>query len=193
VQTGLSRQAAACYDPAVGREIQRAGFWRRGLATLLDVLFLLILILLVEAVVSSINMRPTGDPNAVVEINIVIGGALIFVVAILYTFSEGVVGASLGKLCTGLKIANPDGTAASKWTLHLRWMTKWSFLLLGLLAVLVGQALIRPLANLMQLIVFIGCFPAADGSKLAWHDQWAHTAVFRRRLLFPGGEISRAS
>ena len=89
--------------------------------------------------------------------------------------------ASLGKIALGIEIANIDGSEAGAATLINRWTCKWSFLLVAVLFDAFQNLLLGWLANLLFLIVLIGCLAAAGEEKLAWHDRWAKTAVYRTK------------
>jgi uncharacterized RDD family membrane protein YckC len=104
----------------------------------------------------------------------------------LYTVTEAIWGASPGKLVLGLRIARSDGEAADPWTLLLRWMTKYGlWLLLNLIWVWTDNSGFRLFAGLIPGIVALGCLRAASEDRIAWHDQWAGTAVFRKKDVLP--------
>jgi uncharacterized RDD family membrane protein YckC len=156
----------------------RVGFWRRSLALLLDLLFLEILLVVAQAAMSYLGFdRRLRTRDALIVSILQYGLTLAY-----FSFEFGAA-ASVGKMLIGLEIANIDATEPSTAALVNRWTTKWSFLLLGLIAAFVNNALLAWLANLMWLIVVIGCFAALGESRLTWHDRWSKTAVFRAREL----------
>lgn len=52
-------------------------------------------------------------------------------------------------------------------------------MILGIAAVMVAPGLLTILGSLVNLILAIGLLKAADEDRLAWHDQWSGTGVFR--------------
>lgn len=158
--------------------MNRVGFWRRVLAAAIDAALFVpvaLLVLMIE-----------GRFQIWVEFGR--AGVLLYqlttpVLLLVFSSFEFGMAASAGKLLTGLEIRNIDGSEASAATLVLRWTTKWSFVLVAIVAILLNQYLLAWLANLLSLLVFIGCFAAAGESRLTWHDRWAKTAVYRVRDL----------
>jgi uncharacterized RDD family membrane protein YckC len=91
-----------------------------------------------------------------------------------YTSTEVWLGRSPGKMLLGLVIAYPDGQPADRWTLLLRWSTKYSAYLVGFIASLAFQpTALSALAGFMNGIILVGCLQALDEDKRTWHDQWA--------------------
>ena len=72
---------------------------------------------------------------------------------------------------------------ADRWRLILRWSAKQFWLFAMLLFILTSVPLFYVLSGFMSLIVIIECLFASNDDKLAWHDQWAGTAVYRRARL----------
>ena len=103
--------------------------------------------------------------------------AVIYAVWLAYTSMETWLAATPGKMVLRLRVSNLDCTPADFWRLFLRWSTKWSWLVLSLLFLLIEWPPLYVLSGFISLIVVIGCFFAANDDRLAWHDQWAHTAV----------------
>ena len=68
---------------------------------------------------------------------------------------------------------------AERWSLILRWSAKQFWLFAMLLFILTSVPLFYVLSGFMSLIVIIGCLFASNDDKLAWHDQWARTGVYR--------------
>lgn len=111
-----------------------------------------------------------------------IGGMILAlpVVMFLYFLLEAFVGASLGKMILGLKIANADGTKAKPSTLLTRYVIKQSGPILTLLALLLSLSFLKTLGNIASLGVFIGCFVVLAEKKQAFQDMIAKTAVFKK-------------
>jgi uncharacterized RDD family membrane protein YckC len=161
------------------------GFWLRALATLIDAVLVLIL-----SIVAVVGLDEFVRPRLTFQNINVVGDYVAIAVILNYTAMDVVFHGTLGKFFVGLKIANSDGSAPSAWTLANRWTYKWTFLLLALLSMLLGQVLLASLANLWMFLILLGCLGAMGEAKLTWHDRWAKTAVFHRRDLHP--EKSRA-
>jgi uncharacterized RDD family membrane protein YckC len=106
--------------------------------------------------------------------------AILYAALLAYSTLEIWTGATPGKMLLRLRISDQDCAPAMFWPRVLRWSTKWMGFILTLLFVLSDFALLYWLAGLMNLIIFIGCLHAANDDRLAWHDQWAHTAVCYR-------------
>jgi len=159
--------------------MRRSGFWRRPAAFLLDSIFVALIFL---ALGFGRRYLARHQQIEFTDNQYYVAG---YVVLLIYFSWEFGTAASLGKFITGLEIAGADGSEASTAVLLNRWTAKWSFLIVGLVAVLLQQALLSWLAGLLELVVFIGCFAVLGESKLAWHDRWARTAVFRARDLRP--------
>jgi uncharacterized RDD family membrane protein YckC len=102
---------------------------------------------------------------------------------IAYTSMEFFLAATPGKLILRQRIAGADARAAGRWRLFLRWSTKQMPLLCEFLFIFTGGTVFYYVGGLEWILVLIGCLFAANDEKLAWHDQWAGTAVIRRRSL----------
>jgi uncharacterized RDD family membrane protein YckC len=84
-------------------------------------------------------------------------------------------------MVVGVRIGRAAGGRAGRWTLALRWSAKYFALFLALVHAVTGDVLSQFLASWMNTVVIVGCLQALDESKRAWHDEWAGTAVLRRR------------
>lgn len=146
--------------------MKRVGFWLRSVALIID---------LAVVVICWVGGIVILDPKSDQAISI-------FLVSVFLALSvlDVILAATLGKLILRLYIAKSDGTPADRWTLLLRWST----LQLPAVSFLLYEITLAPgfnyLGGLSALLVFIGCFHAANDSKRAWHDQTSNTAVFRR-------------
>jgi uncharacterized RDD family membrane protein YckC len=113
-----------------------------------------------------------------------IGAAIaIAVVGVIYNLVEGFTGWTLGKLLLGIQVGNQDGTRASMGQLLGRYALKNCHSILSILAVLTGVHLLSTLGSLGGLAIFIGCFFVLAGSRQAFHDMIAKTAVYKRSQL----------
>ena len=154
----------------------RAGFWIRVLATMIDIVAMLILATSISAAIETLL---AGTTYSIAE-----GGydAISTVMWLGYTSFEIWTAATPGKLLCRLRISQPDCSPADFWQRVLRWSTKWLGLILLLLFSLSDLTPLYWLAGVMNTVVFIGCLHAANEDRLSWHDQWAHTTVcFRPR------------
>ena len=160
----------------------RAGFWIRTAATAIDVVVMLLIglgaVIGVEALLAATSYELTENGLA----------AIIYALWLAYTSMETWLAATPGKLVLRLRVSNADCTPADFWRLFLRSSTKWSWLVLSFLFLLIEWPPLYALAGFISLIVFIGCFFAANDDRLAWHDQWAHTAVCHVPRRYPAFE-----
>ncbi len=156
----------------------RAGFWIRTLALLLDTLFILPLAGLLFAIYYWGEQR--GYSEAALErwTNL-----LITPLALAYWSMEIFKAASPGTMILKLRITNGDGTDALRSRLTMRWLTKNSPLLWSFFASLLKIPALELVSSINNLLVFISCLMVLRESKLAWHDEWAGTAVFRPARL----------
>lgn len=99
---------------------------------------------------------------------------------LIYFSTEIFLGASVGKLILGLKIANAEGGNASVGALVGRYLLKHVSKVCGVLS-LVGLAMLFNLfGSLFGFVIFIGCFFAAGDRHQALHDMTCHTIVVRK-------------
>jgi RDD family protein len=163
--------------------LERAGFWRRAVAAGLDLLvggFSVVVGSLLAVGILSV----AGTSDAVSER---LGGIISNVLVLAYTSSEVWLAATPGKLALGLWIGTSAGTRAGRWTLALRWSSKYYSTFLGLIFAMTLDPLTYYLGGFMKLVVAVGCLAALDEHRRAWHDEWAGTAVLRRRAVAAGG------
>ena len=112
-----------------------------------------------------------SPPDWVIEL-------IVGLVVLIYTLMEVFFRGTPGKLILRMRIMAIDGTPADKWQLILRWSTKQSPLLASILFDVTQYSPFKVLSGLSGFIIFIGCLFVANDDKLAWHDQWAMTAVY---------------
>ncbi len=144
--------------------MHRIGFWFRVLALIIDFAIFLPLV-----IVPSLFF---GASRQVTNLVLLCGWLLY---STFEVFSVG----TPGKQLLGLGIARANGSAADFWTLSLRWSAKQSPVVLVLVFITTHAVAARWLASLMECLVVIGCLYASTEFRQAWHDEWAHTAVFR--------------
>ena len=102
----------------------------------------------------------------------------VMIASVLYGLIEAFTGASPGKMALGMKIANPDATAASVGKLFGRYAVKNGNAIIGFLGFVAGVSALGTIGNLWGLAFFIGCFFALGSSKQALHDIIVKTAVY---------------
>ena len=153
----------------------RAGFGIRVAASLIDVAIVLLPILVVMVPGWYFWLKLGSSERGAERLM----GAIASVLLLAYSFSEVLFAGTPGKKFLKMRITNPDGSDASRAALTLRWLTKNSSNIWSLLAAILNVPALDWLANLMALLIFIGCLMVLRESKLAWHDEWARTAVYR--------------
>ena len=161
--------------------MERAGFWRRAVAAGLDLFIGAVFVGFVGAALI-IALSLTDLPESTQDyLHGVTGSAVL----LLYTSSEVWLAATPGKFITGLRIRTADGQVATRWTLALRWSSKYYGILLGTVYALTLDPLSYFLSGLMNGVVQVGCLQALDEHRRTWHDEWAGTAVLRRNRPAP--------
>jgi uncharacterized RDD family membrane protein YckC len=148
----------------------RAGFWIRVLATIIDIVIMLIIATAVGAVMFSITATLGGRA---IE-------TAIYTAWLGYTSFEIWTAATPGKMLFGLRISEQDCSPAEFWRRVLRWSTKQYWMTAYLYFLLSASTVLYAIAGFSSLVVTIGCLFAANDDRLTWHDQWAHTAVCYR-------------
>ncbi len=167
----------------------RVGFGKRLGALLLD--FGLILLLSVPAASLSgdfwtqlfINRLAVGEVEEAGQFVMLLGtfvGVLLSfcMVVILYYFTEGITGASVGKTLLRITIANADGAKAGRGQLLLRYVIKNIAYLGSITAIVVGSWLIGRVGIVLGVVGFFGCFVALGEAKQGLHDLMLKTAVY---------------
>ena len=156
--------------------MERAGFWHRALAAGLD--------LLIGGVAVAV-----GGVAVVLAVSVAGAAAPLedFVLAVAstalplaYTSTEVWFAATPGKLILGLRVGTAAGEPAGKWTLALRWSSKYFGWFVGLIHAVTVDPATYFLSGWANTVVLVGCLQALDEHRRAWHDEWAGTAVLRR-------------
>ncbi len=99
---------------------------------------------------------------------------------LLYFSTEIFLGASVGKLILGLKIANADGGDASIGALVGRYLLKHVRRVCNVLALFGLAAMFNFFGSLFGFVIFVGCFFAAGDRHQALHDMMCHTIVVKK-------------
>ena len=102
---------------------------------------------------------------------------------LLYSFTEVPWTATPGKRILGISIRDFDGTGICRWRRFSRWMAKWSPIIFSLLLDVTGWLPFNLLGGFLSAVILVGCVAILNDDKRAWHDEWAGTAVFRKRKL----------
>jgi uncharacterized RDD family membrane protein YckC len=163
----------------------RIGFGPRLGATLLDILFTILLctpILMfgagagIAAAMGLDAMFSPEDAEALAMIGLgagMIGSILICaLVGTVYTLIEAFTGASPGKRVMGLQVAKADGSAGEVSLYLLRWALKNSGSILNFI--------LPAISSLASLVFFFGCFAALGEKRQALHDIIAKSAVYKK-------------
>jgi uncharacterized RDD family membrane protein YckC len=96
-----------------------------------------------------------------------------------YTSTEIFMAGTPGKKVLKLAIRNDDGSVAAQNTLIKRWVFKNSGSVLMFLSTLTTVSILATVGNIASLIVFVGCFFTLTEARLAFHDKFAKTAVYK--------------
>jgi len=163
----------------------RIGFGPRLGATLLDILFTILLctpILVFGAgagLAASLGLDSMMDGEQTEALTLIgvsagmVGSILVCgLLGTVYTLIEAFTGASPGKRVMGMQIAKADGTAGDTSLYLLRWALKNSGSLLNYI--------LPVIAGLASTVFFFGCFVALGEKRQALHDIIAKSAVYKK-------------
>ena len=177
---------------------KRIGFGPRLGAFAIDIVFVWILSTIISRVASTWMLaQAQAQVNGLMASNPVIAGmytgemldmvvsvtriSLILVFArLLYFSTEIFLGASVGKLLLGLKIANADGGNASVGMLAVRYLLKHISKVFTVLALFCIPAVFNLCGSLFGFAIFVGCFFAAGERHQALHDMICKTIVVKK-------------
>lgn len=151
----------------------RASFTRRALALCIDATMIFALTAVGAAVIASAGAGIAGGVR--------LGELLLFLPWFCYTMPEFLWGMTLGKWLLGIRIGGQPAVLTSRWRLFLRWSTKHYGFVVGLISLCIPSAAWAEVEGLSSWVVAVGCIAALNDDRLAWHDQWAGTAVWRER------------
>jgi len=159
--------------------MERAGFWIRVLATVID----LVVVGMLSVVGGTVTIAALMSAGATADTAQRAGGIASVALVLLYTSADVWFAGTPGKLVLGLRIGSAAGQRAGRWTLALRWSTKYYATLVALAHAVTLDAGSELLARWMNTVVMVGCLQALHESRRAWHDEWAGTAVLWRRSI----------
>lgn len=127
----------------------------------------------------------TGDMlNMVVSMTRI--SLIVIFARLLYFSTEIFLGASVGKLLLGLKIANEDGSNASVGALTARYLLKHIGKVCSVLALLCIPLVFNMFGSLFGFAIFVGCFFAAGERHQALHDMICKTIVVKKEEIVEG-------
>jgi uncharacterized RDD family membrane protein YckC len=154
----------------------RSGFWIRALAAAIDMVVWLVLLIIVIATlwILEVSRGLSGASQRMLD-------ALPLALWLAYSSMEAVIGATVGKLATGIVIALPDGAPAPPWTRVLRWSTKQGGWVLAIVFLLTDYSPFYMVSGMLNGVLSLGVLRVLDEDKRAWHDYWCHTAVVPRK------------
>jgi uncharacterized RDD family membrane protein YckC len=153
----------------------RANPIRRILATIIDLVIFLIASRLISILVEPpLRARIQTEWRADYVLSLIM-----FALLLLYSSLEMIVAATPGKMLLGLRIARADGESAPTSMLLMRWSTKQFPYILAIFQLITFSPFLGAFANLMNLILWIGCLQMLDEDRRSWLDWWARTAVIR--------------
>lgn len=176
----------------------RIGFGPRLGAYVIDIVFVWILASLFSAMVPTIladaaqkQIDDTLSSNPMVAsvytgemlkmlLSVIRVALFVNLARLIYFSTEIFLGASVGKIILGLKIANADGGDASKGALLGRYLLKHISKVCAVFSMLCVPALFNFFGSLFGFVIFIGCFFAAGDRHQALHDMMCHTVVVRK-------------
>jgi uncharacterized RDD family membrane protein YckC len=104
---------------------------------------------------------------------------------LIYYSTEIFLGASLGKILLGIKIASDTRYEANIQTLLIRFVTKQSSTVMNLLTLLTTIQLFQTIGGLFGIVIFLGSFAVLAEQKKALHDYIAKTAVYFKEEIVP--------
>ncbi len=154
---------------------QRARPIRRILATVVDLLIFWIASWLISILVEPpLRARIQTEWRADYVLSLIM-----LALWLLYSSLEMIVAATPGKMLLGVRIARMDGEVAPASMLLMRWSTKQFPYILSIFQLITFSPFLGAFANLMNLILWIGCLQMLDEDRRSWLDWWARTAVIR--------------
>jgi uncharacterized RDD family membrane protein YckC len=161
---------------------QRAGFFFRAAALMIDIAVILILFPVLARASGDLLAR-LGVPLSSIDTNAGAVGVIIYdfwVLAVFYLMIEVLTSVTPGKLLLGLRVADEDGQGHSLGRRIARYLGKIGFLLLvppfGLTE---SPYLVYPFLA-VSAVSFLGCFLIFTPRKQTLYDRLSKTAVFRK-------------
>ncbi len=160
----------------------RVGFGRRFGAFIIDFIFNAIIgtiIMLTTGVFSEI-MTMDNPLNNIEAITLIMqdSSLIAVVIGLVYYSTEVLLGASIGKMLLGIKIASSDRSEASTSQLLSRYLLKHSNSIFSVLGILLSIHFFQGLSSIVIVIIVIGFFFTLGSKRQAIHDMVTNTAVY---------------
>lgn len=177
---------------------KRVGFGRRLGAYIIDfiinTILFGILFFVTGAFESMMDSVPTdfSDPgkiNTWIEIIKKDAVPLSLLLSAIYYSMEIFFAATPGKMALNIKIANEDRSAASIYTLFIRFLVKHSNFVLTFLYVVTFIDIFNTFASIASLVIVVGFFFVLGEKRQAFHDIAAKTAVFSTEEVIEEKEV----
>lgn len=176
---------------------ERAGFGVRLVALVIDLLLITAISVVIGLMAGSstavlihkmgwtLDTDPAGQVVAAgilsVAVFILVTLLVSALISLPYNLMEALFGWTPGKLATGLRVRNQDGSRPGLGQVFSRWLIKHNAILISLLTFVgIPVAFLSPI---LQAVVFGGCFLALGQSRQALHDSLTGTAVYELREL----------
>ncbi|MCB0701692.1 MAG: RDD family protein [Candidatus Kapaibacterium sp.] len=160
----------------------RVGFGRRLGAFIIDVVLAYIIVTIInsfffdEKALESIIENQENLDLVIPYLKDIL--SIMFIVTLLYYISEVFFGFSLGKLILKIRIAAENRSEANTSNLLIRYLIKYSFPILAIIAILLESVLITYLSVLGLVIFIIGSLVSLGSTRQALHDKISKTAVY---------------
>jgi len=161
----------------------RVGFGRRLGAFLIDYLIFSLIFVILLFITGRIDDLMTLSANGKMDIEELMKISesitpLILIIFLIYYSLEAFIGATLGKLTLGIKIASSDMKSANLSKLLIRFAVKNISTLLSIIAIVTSVQFFGTLGSVGGFVIFIGYFFVLSQKKQGFHDMVAGTAVF---------------
>jgi len=159
----------------------RVGFGRRLGAFLIDYLIFSLLMTIVLFATGKMDELMSFANSGSMDLEEIMGlsqsiSPLILTLSLIYYSLEAFIGATLGKLTLGIKIASDNQTTAPIQKLLLRYLVKNVNTVLSTIGLAI--AFVSTIGSILGFVVFIGYFFIFGQKKQGFHDMLAGTAVY---------------
>ncbi len=160
----------------------RVGFGRRFGAFLIDFIFnaiLAVIVMFITGVFGEI-MLMENPLNNIERITILMqdSSLIAVILGLIYYSTEVLLGASIGKLLLGIRIASTNRKEATTSQLLNRYLLKHSNSILSVLGIILSIQFLQGLSSIVILVIIIGFFLTLGAKRLALHDMITNTAVY---------------
>lgn len=109
--------------------------------------------------------------------------SITFIITLLYYISEVFFGFSIGKLILKLRIASDDRTDSNTVNLLIRYLVKYSFPILALIAILIESQFLTYISIIGLLLFLFGSFFSLGATRQSLHDKISKTAVYYKENI----------